>query len=82
LTDTGREYVAAEVEKGTDPFASFDEATVGPDLRMLVMQLADATRQVGRSGTDAQREAGAKILADARRAMYLLLADGPEAADA
>jgi hypothetical protein len=34
---------------------------------------------VGRNGTDAQRTAAASILSDARRALYLLLAEGPEA---
>jgi hypothetical protein len=35
-------------------------------------------RQVGRAGNDAQRTAAVKILTDARRALYLLLADGPD----
>ena len=41
-----------------------------------------AVRQVARTGTDSQIAAAAKALADARRSLYLLLADGstwPEA---
>ena len=41
-------------------------------------ELHEATRQIGRAGTDAQREAAAKVLADARRSLYLLLADGAQ----
>ena len=36
-------------------------------------------REIARTGTDAQRAAAAAVLADARRSLYLLLADGPEA---
>ena len=43
----------------------------------LVEQLHGAVRQVARSGTEAQLTAAAGIIAEARRALYLLLADGP-----
>ena len=46
----------------------------------LVEGIAGAARQVFRTGSPAQIEAAATILADTRRALYLLLADGPEAA--
>jgi DNA-binding PadR family transcriptional regulator len=78
LTDAGREHVAASRESWADPFAPFGEGRSGPDLRNLLMQLAGATRQVGRTGTSTQVEAAGRILDDARRAMYLLLADGSE----
>lgn len=78
LTDAGREAVAAA--ETTDPFGSFDAEPAGPDLRGLVEGIAGATRQVFRTGSPAQIEAAAAILADTRRALYLLLADGPEAA--
>lgn len=78
LTDAGREAVAAA--ETTDPFGSFDAEPAGPDLRALVEGIAGATRQVARTGSPAQVEAAAAILADTRRALYLLLADGPEAA--
>jgi len=79
LTDAGREHIAARRESSSDPFAGFEAAAPGTDLRSLLEQLHGAVRQVGRSGTDAQRAAAATILGDARRALYLLLADGPEA---
>ncbi len=80
LTDAGREYVQTHRDSWSDPFAGFAEARQGPDLRALLEQLHAAARQIGRSGTDTQIAAAATILSDARRSMYLLLAEGPEAA--
>ena len=77
LTDAGRAYLAENRETWGDPFEQF-EGRQGTDLRRVAVELLDATRQVGRAGTDAQREAAAKILTDARRAIYLLLADGAD----
>ena len=84
LTDAGREQLAEHRESWGDPFATFDAASAGPDLRRLVHDVHEATRQIGRAGSDAQRAAAAKVLTDTRRALYLLLADGDEedAADA
>jgi DNA-binding PadR family transcriptional regulator len=79
LTDAGREQVAARRDAGADPFASFAASGPGADLRGLLEQLHGAVRQVARTGTDAQLQAAADVLADARRRLYLLLADGPEA---
>ena len=76
LTDAGREYVEG---RSDDPFAAFASATPGADLRGLLEELLSATRQVARSGSEEQRTAAAKILADARRSLYLLLADAPVA---
>ena len=77
LTDAGREHVSEHADEWADPFGGADERVPGTDLRRLVHELADAARQVGRAGDDAQREAAATILTDARRSLYLLLADGP-----
>ncbi|MFD7157563.1 PadR family transcriptional regulator [Kribbella sp. NPDC059898] len=74
LTDAGREYVEG---RNADPFAAFAGAAPGADLRGLLEELHSATRQVARSGSEDQRTAAAKILADARRSLYLLLADAP-----
>jgi DNA-binding PadR family transcriptional regulator len=79
LTDAGRAHIQAHRETTSDPFAGYDPSAPGADLRRLLEQLHGAARQVGRNGTDAQRTAAATILAEARRALYLLLADGPEA---
>src|SRR3954453_14706073 len=78
LTDAGREQLAEHRDAWGDPFATFDPDTAGVDLRRLLHELADAARQVARAGTESQREAAAKILTDARRSLYLLLANGDE----
>lgn len=81
LTDAGREYVEGRRETSVDPFASFASAEPATDLRGLLEELHSATRQVARSGSEEQRTAAAKILTDARRSLYLLLADGPQTPD-
>jgi DNA-binding PadR family transcriptional regulator len=78
LTDTGRQQVESDPRASSDLFADTDQTKPRPDLRDLLDQLHSATRQVGRSGSDAQVEAAAVILTEARRSIYLLLADGPE----
>jgi DNA-binding PadR family transcriptional regulator len=79
LTDAGREHLAARRDSWPDPFAGYEAA--GPDLRALLEELHGAVRQVARAGTDAQVAAVAAVLAEARRSLYLLLADGPDAPD-
>jgi DNA-binding PadR family transcriptional regulator len=76
LTEAGRELVRESRDSWPDPFDSERES--GPDLRDLVMQLGAAARQVAITGTPDQAERAAAILGDARRALYLLLADGPD----
>ncbi len=78
LTEAGRAYLAENRDGWPDPFGS-DDGHEGsrPDLRGLLMQVHAATRQVGMTGSAAQVEKAAAILADARRSLYLLLADGP-----
>jgi DNA-binding PadR family transcriptional regulator len=82
LTDAGSSYVEERREASIDPFAAFAQAEPATDLRGLLEELHIAARQVGRSGSEEQRVAAAKILADARRSLYLLLADGPQTPDA
>src|SRR3954468_13441118 len=74
LTDVGREQVEA-FRASANPFAGFE---TGPDLRANLEQLHHAVRQVGRTGREAQRAAAADILEQARRSLYLLLADGEQ----
>jgi DNA-binding PadR family transcriptional regulator len=78
LTAAGRDQLAENREAWGDPFEGYDAAAAGADLRPLIHELHDAARQVARAGTHSQREAAATILTDARRALYLLLADGAE----
>jgi DNA-binding PadR family transcriptional regulator len=77
LTEAGREHVETGREAWADPFAGRAATTPGTDLRGLIEQLHGAVRQVARTGTDTQITAAATVLADARRSIYLLLADGP-----
>lgn len=77
LTDVGRQHVEAGRDTWPDPFAGQTASGPGADLRGLLEQLHAATRQVARSGSDTQRAGAATVLAEARRSLYLLLADGP-----
>ncbi len=74
LTESGR----ALVEAGdlVDPFVELTSRG-GPntDLRGILEELHSAARQVARSGTQAQRQLAHKVLTDARRALYLVLAE-------
>ena len=79
LTEAGVQHVAAGRGTWPDLFARRGPAAPGGELRPLLEQLTGATRQVARTGTEAQVAAAARVLADARRSLYLLLADGPEA---
>ena len=81
LTDAGREHVSTRRGAWSDPFAGYTASGPGADLRGLLDQLHAAARQVARTGTDAQRTAAAAILTDARRSLYLLLADSPQTPD-
>lgn len=77
LTDEGRDHVASHRESWNEPFGDADADVPGSDLRTPLEQLHAAARQVARAGTDEQRAAAAKILGEARRSLYLLLAEEP-----
>jgi DNA-binding PadR family transcriptional regulator len=77
LTEVGRQHVEEHRATWPDPFASDVPAGPGGDLPALMDQLRGAARQVARTGTDAQLTEASQILAQARRSLYLLLADGP-----
>jgi DNA-binding PadR family transcriptional regulator len=78
LTDTGREHVESRRGTAPDPFEGRPDGGPTADLRGLVAELHGAVRQVARAGTETQLTAAAAILTEARRSLYLLLADGPE----
>jgi len=82
LTDAGREHIAARRGTSPDPFAGHSPSEPGTDLRGLLEQVHAAARQVARTGSDAQLTAAAAVLSDARRSLYLVLADEPEAPEA
>ena len=76
LTDAGREYLAANKETMVDPFTAITEQRGGVhDLRGSLEQLRGAARAVAVSGTDAQIAAAQEILGQARRSLYLILAE-------
>jgi DNA-binding PadR family transcriptional regulator len=81
LSDAGREYVEANREKLGEPWADLGrEAGEGRmALRGLIGQLAAAAIQVSQVGSDAQITQAGEILADARKALYRLLAADEEA---
>jgi DNA-binding PadR family transcriptional regulator len=78
LTDEGRRYVEENRERLRAPW---DEVTAaGPsfaELREVGFGLAAAVRQVARAGTEGQIEQAKRILDDARRAIYRILAEEP-----
>jgi DNA-binding PadR family transcriptional regulator len=77
LTDAGRAAVAA-APAGRSPWSrGTDRGT--PDIRSLALQLVGAGMQVQRMGSPAAQAEARRILADARRRMYRLLADDEEA---
>lgn len=74
LTDAGREAVSGLADR-----APWDAVTAGADpqslnLRRSLGQLAAAAVQVMRAGSTAQQEEAERILAEARRRLYTLLA--------
>jgi len=82
LTDTGR--AEAEATGGgpapwEDAARKADRSLV--DLRGLMVEVAAATMQAGRAGGEAQVKAVAEILADTRRRIYLILAEGTPSDD-
>ena len=82
LTDEGR---ALANEAGEGP-APWERAAKGAnrslvDLRGLMVEVAAAAMQAGRSGSEHQVKAVGEILADTRRRIYLVLADGASASE-
>src|ERR1700749_1707473 len=81
LTDEGRTYVQAHADDLKASWAavpgSVDDAAV--QIHNLARNVAMATVQVAQAGTPAQIQQASKILADARKALYRILAtDGEE----
>ena len=70
LTEAGRLHVEEHQAEWPNPLATED----GPRLRELMHSLGEAVRQVGRTGTETQRQQAAKELTDVRRRIYLILA--------
>jgi DNA-binding PadR family transcriptional regulator len=84
LTEEGRAYVEKRREEFGEPWAGLnDDFGEGRTrLRNLVWGLGGAVMQVATSGDDAQVEQANRVLAEARKALYRILAEdaGDEAA--
>jgi DNA-binding PadR family transcriptional regulator len=78
LTSEGHTYLEERSARLGDPFADFAAQATGPDLRDPLHELHAAARQIATGGSPAQVEAAARVLAQARRSLYLILAGEPE----
>jgi DNA-binding PadR family transcriptional regulator len=78
LTSEGRTYLEERSARLGDPFIGFAETPNRPDMRDPLHQLHAAVRQIELGGSAAQLEAAAQVLAQARRSLYLILADDAE----
>jgi DNA-binding PadR family transcriptional regulator len=81
LTDAGRTYVEEHADELAATWRPFDEhadqdGDGTPDLKPAVGQVMGAVWQLVTSGTRQQQADAAAILADTRRQLYRLLADG------
>lgn len=82
LSESGERYVAEHHEELAATWRAFDEADEreqdgdGVDLKQVIGQMMGAVWQIAVSGTRQQQAEAAEILADTRRRLYNLLADG------
>jgi DNA-binding PadR family transcriptional regulator len=77
LTEAGRAYVAEHADELRAPWAavSGDAASAAADMRSLVRQVHVAAFQVLSAGTESQQAQARKVLAQARRSLYRILAE-------
>jgi DNA-binding PadR family transcriptional regulator len=77
LTDDGRTYVEEHRDALAEPWAAVTgEMNSGVfELRALAGQVTAALMQVAFTGSDAQVDEAKQVLADARRALYRILAE-------
>ncbi len=76
LTDAGKAYLHTHGEAMPDPFAEFTARSGGSDLRGALDELRYPTRQLA-LGDPQQVQAAQRVLAEARRSLYLILAGTP-----
>ena len=84
LTASGREHVTEHADELAGVWRVFDEEPADDDhhdLRQVIKQTVGAIVQVASTGTPAQQDRAVEILADTRRKLYGLLAEGPDAAE-
>lgn len=80
VTESGRQYVADHAEEIATMWSSFESAAPesDTDLRQVIGQTVGAIIQVASTGTPDQRDKAVAILAETRRKLYGLLAEGPD----
>jgi len=79
LTDAGQAYLQTYGETMPDPFSEFTaRCGGGSDLRGALEELRYPTRQLA-MGDAQQVQAAQRVLAEARRSLYLILAGAPTA---
>ncbi len=80
LTPRGSEYVSQQREELGEPWQSATGDGPRWDVMTAMAQIAPALQQIARFGTAAQVAAARRVIADARRALYRILAeaDGDE----
>ncbi|MCX6395633.1 MAG: PadR family transcriptional regulator [Propionibacteriales bacterium] len=84
LTSVGRSHVAENAAEISAIWAAFDEDDDDQgqiDLKQVIKQTVGAIVQVATAGTPAQQAKAVDILAETRRKLYGLLAEGPDAAE-
>jgi DNA-binding PadR family transcriptional regulator len=84
LTDAGRAYVETHADEVAAPWGTIADAAGEGFLPLvnLMRGVVAATVQVAQAGTPGQQAEAQKILAEARRSLYRILAeDAPEEED-
>jgi DNA-binding PadR family transcriptional regulator len=83
LTDAGRSYIDENREELGSPWKLAGEGVPEGvrELMHLAMQVGIATKQVTHHGSEAQRAEAAKVLAEARRSLYRILAEDDPATE-
>jgi DNA-binding PadR family transcriptional regulator len=82
LTDAGRAYVAERPEDQPAPWETFTDTVSDQhaEIGALMRDVGMAFAQVLHAGSEAQMAEAGKVLAETRRSLYRILADGePEA---
>jgi DNA-binding PadR family transcriptional regulator len=80
LTDEGRAYVRDHAEDLAEVWESLADAQDDghQDMRAMIAQVTGAAAQVAFAGSPEQRAAARQVLAESRRRLYQILADGQE----
>jgi DNA-binding PadR family transcriptional regulator len=82
LTPEGRSYVEAHPAEIAAPWKAFEDTDDDDhDLQPLIAQAAAAMWQIMATGTDDQQARAREVLADMRRRLYGILADGDDGDD-